>query len=154
MALNSSKKMVVEKRRRFVASLRLRGMTQREIESALPAHGVFNPKTGKPWTLGMINRDLKAIEAQWREDAARDISELKAKQLAEIGEVKLEAWKKGAIKNVLAALDREMKLTGTAASEKLELTVTAEMERIITALIENLEGEALEKALAAIEALR
>jgi DNA-binding transcriptional MerR regulator len=144
---------MVENRRRTIASLRLRGLTIREIETALLAAGKLNPNTGKPWTIYTISSDLKVIESQWREDAARDISELKAKQLAEIGEVKLEAWKKGAIKNVLAALDREMKLTGTAASEKLELTVTAEMERIITALIESLEGEALEKALAAIEGI-
>jgi phage terminase small subunit len=82
----------------------------------------------------------------------------KAKELNRLGLIKkLKYNPKGGLEIELYSRDRALELMGKhhgVLNDKLELTVTAEMERIITALIENLEGEALEKALAAIEALR
>jgi len=67
-------------RRRKIADMRLRGLTQDEIAAEL---GV---------TQGAISRTLKRMSKEWQESASRNIAELKAQQLAEIASVKAEAW--------------------------------------------------------------
>jgi hypothetical protein len=47
MALNSSPKAIIDNRRLMVARLRLRGITQREIQRALEQQNTINPADGK-----------------------------------------------------------------------------------------------------------
>jgi transposase len=91
----------VDRRRAAVAALSLRGMSQREIADTLPngvtdrvdedgkaltyhVEPVRNEKSGKPYDLATINRDLQALEEGWKQNAAADIHELKARHLAGI----------------------------------------------------------------------
>lgn len=119
MGLNNSRQAIIDNRRRQVAVLRLRGMTQREIIDTLENGKVVNPDTGKPWSLGIINSDLKALDAEWRAEAAKAIDEHKARQLAELNEVRRAAWAVKDLATVLKVLKQEVDILGTAAAIKL-----------------------------------
>jgi hypothetical protein len=121
MALNTANDAIEAKRLELVAALRLRGRTQREIQQAL-AQQMLNPQTGEPYSLGTINGDIKKLERQWRKSAADTIEEHKARQLAEIGEVKRQAWLDKDAALVLRAIDTEANITGTKAATKQEVT--------------------------------
>lgn len=127
MSLNRSNQQAhIDRRRRWVARLRLRGMTQREIvdrllrvvEEGYPT-GIRNPRTGKPYALGTINSDLKAVGKRWREAATQDIAAHKARQMAELAEVRRAAWAKGHLTSVLKALLQEAKLLGLNEPEEV-----------------------------------
>lgn len=120
MALNTSNEAIEAKRLEYVAALRLRGRTQREIQIAL-AREMTNPATGEPYSLGTINSDLKKLERQWRKSAEDSIVEHKARQLAEIGEVKRQAWLDRDQSIVLRALDLEATITGTKSAIRQEI---------------------------------
>ena len=115
MALNNNNKTIIEERKALVASLRLKGLSQREIVSNLTIQKKLNPKTGNPWSLGIINKDIADIEARWRESCSKDIGEHKAR-------VKKHAWKATEFAVVLKAIDQESHLLGTRAAIKQELT--------------------------------
>lgn len=106
MALNTSAVAVVAARRQRVASLRLKGATLREIQGILQSEG-------RPASLGTVHSDLKALEAEWEEQAAADIAQHRTRQLAELAEVKREAWRDGRLSLVLQALRQESEITGT-----------------------------------------
>lgn len=119
MPYNNSRQAIIDNRRRQVAILRLRGMTQREIIATLERQGVVNPATGQPWSLGIINIDLKALDAEWRAEAAKAIDEHKARQLAELNEVRRAAWAAKDLVTVLRVLKQEADILGTAAAIKV-----------------------------------
>jgi hypothetical protein len=106
----------VDARRRAVAMLTLRGMTQREVEQNLPRLDppVVNPGTGKPYSLGTINGDLQKLSREWREQAGKDTDQLKADHLARVAEVRRSAWQKGHLNVIMRALEHEAKLLGFA----------------------------------------
>lgn len=79
-------------RQHKVQQLVLRGMTQREIVTALEKQRIINPQTGKPWSLGTINADLQELEAQWEKSALEERSRKKAKVNQELQELKRAAW--------------------------------------------------------------
>lgn len=114
MGRNTSYDVHIDRRRREVAALRLRKYTQVEITEELPKRGIVNPKTGKGYDLAQINRDLKAIQTQWKSDAKRDMGTLKAEHLAELKEVRREAWndKKPRLFYVLKSLEQEARVAG------------------------------------------
>lgn len=118
MALNNSKQFIIEQRREIVSRLRIRGFTQREIVSSLAAKGMVNPKTGKPYSVGIINADLQTMQNQWRESAQADTGEHKARQLAEIQALKRQGWAREEPKIILQALELEIAITGTKAPIK------------------------------------
>ena len=120
MALNTAHDAIEAKRLELVAALRLRGRTQREIQQAL-AGQMLNPATNEPYSLGTINGDIKRLEKQWRKAAADTIEEHKARQIAEIGEVKRQAWNDKDTGAVLRAIDLEANILGTKAAVKSEL---------------------------------
>lgn len=122
MSSNNSHQAIVDNRRRLVASLRLRGATQREIVNQLAISGNLNHKTGNPWSLNTINLDLQAIAAEWRAEAQRDIAEHKARQLAELTEVKRSAWSSKDLDVVLKAIKQESDILGTNEPSKTEHT--------------------------------
>ena len=120
MALNTAHDAIEAKRLELVAALRLRGRTQREIQQAL-AGQMLNPATNEPYSLGTINGDIKRLEKQWRKAAADTIEEHKARQVAEIAEVKRQAWNDKDTATVLRALDLEANILGTKATVKGEI---------------------------------
>lgn len=117
-----SRQAVVDERRRNIASLRLRGMTQREIEQNLPRLKIVNPRKGKPWSLGTINKDLQAIHEEWVKEATRAIAEHKANLLAELRELKRAAWAEKDYQAILRAIDKECKILGVEAPTVVEHT--------------------------------
>lgn len=105
-----SKQAIIAKRRAHVAKLALRGMSQREIVAALERLQLVNPKTGRPFSLGTVNSDLKRLEAEWLEAALRDRAELRARKLAELQELKRLAWGQQNHRLVLDLLKEEARL--------------------------------------------
>ena len=108
MSLNTSRNAVIAARRQQIARLRLQGATLREIQAQLSVDGA-------PCALGTIHADLQVMEDDWRTAAAADIVEYKARQLAELAEIKRAAWADGKLMTVLAALRVEVEITGTKA---------------------------------------
>ena len=127
MALNTAHDAIEAKRLELVAALRLRGRTQREIQQAL-AGQMLNPATNEPYSLGTINTDIKRLEKQWRKAAADTIEKHKARQIAEIGEVKRQAWNDKDTGAVLRALDLEANILGTKATVKSDISATIDGE--------------------------
>jgi hypothetical protein len=108
MKLNS-RAALIDLRRRRVAALSLRGLTQREIVAAL--RDFKNPDTGKPYSLGTINHDLQAVEEAWRKYAVADIHERNARLLAEIQEVRRAAWAEKDLQALLRGIKQEYEMT-------------------------------------------
>ena len=101
----SSKRDAIEHRRTQVARRRIRGESQRAIAQALQV------------SLGTINRDLKALDARWRKNADLDIGTHRARQLAEIDEIKrwayLQVADPRAMRALLMAIKLEAQIIGT-----------------------------------------
>lgn len=121
---NSSQHDLIAHRRQQVARLRLRGLSIRDIaqELARPEISLTDPKTGNAYSVGTIHRDLKAIESEWREAAQADIAAWKAKQLAELAEVRRAAWLEKDLATVLSALKQEIEVIGTKAPARTDVT--------------------------------
>lgn len=107
-----SNQLARERRRAQVAKLAARGLTQREIVDALERGGYTNPHTGNPWALRAINDDLKRLTREWRDRAAADIDEHRARMLEELRQVKAASWAAGDRHAVLKALSQERALLG------------------------------------------
>ena len=131
---NTSQNEIIAMRRNLVARLRLTGLSQREVWEAL-AYGdkkrggvgrFINPQTDAPFSLGTINGDIKAMEAEWRKNAAQDTDTHQARQLAEIQKIKLQAFTEKNPALALRAIDLEMKLLGTAAPTKIDFGVSVD----------------------------
>lgn len=125
MALNSSTNEIVAMRRNKVAALRLRGLSQNAIWEALKADpsqgGMRNPKTQEPFSIGTINADVQALEAEWRATASIATNDHMARELAEIQAIKVMAFTQKNPHLALRAIETEMKLLGTAAPQKIDL---------------------------------
>ena len=96
----------------------LRGLTQREIETAM-GQKLLNPDTGKPWSIATVNRDIKEIRAGWRAEYAASYDQHISGMMAEIREVRREAWRREDFDLVLKCCDRECKLLGLDQPDKL-----------------------------------
>lgn len=131
MARNKSHDTIIANRRERVARLRLRGLTQRDIVEALSRAGTVDPETQQPCSLTTINRDLKAIEADWRAAATQSTEARKAAQLAELAEVKRAAWAKDDHVTVLKAIAQEVDITGTKARTETDVTSGGQAFNII-----------------------
>lgn len=113
-----------EARRERVAALTLRGFTAREIVAALGRgeNALLNPRTGRPYALGSIARDLAVLKRRWLEASNDNYAAAKARHLAEIGALKRAAWAAGDLAALARALDREARVWGFDAPGKHELT--------------------------------
>lgn len=83
---------MVEDRRARVASCKLQGMSIRQTAAALAKAKCVNPDTGKPWGVRAIHEDIQHLTERWQAEALRDISAVKAEQLAKLDEMEREAW--------------------------------------------------------------
>ena len=88
----------------------------------------MNPATNEPYSLGTINGDIKRLEKQWRKAAADTIEEHKARQVAEIAEVKRQAWTDKDTGAVLRAIDLEANILGTKAAVRSDINATIDGE--------------------------
>ena len=115
---------VIAARRQRVAGLKLRGLRSREIQAALAdsARGMLNPETGEPWSLRTIGYDIAALSKEWEKQAAKDIREHKARELAELMEHRKSAWGQRELAEVRLGIALEMKLLGTAEPERKEIS--------------------------------
>lgn len=109
----SAQEAVIAHRRELVARARLRGATIREIVVALTATGFVNPVTDEPWSKTIVHQDIQALEAEWRENAKQAIEDHKANQMAELREVRRQAWHNNDMANVLNSIRLEMALMGS-----------------------------------------
>jgi len=125
MALNTSKRAIIDNRRREVAELRLRGKTQREIAQEVGC------------SLGSVNGDLKALRKAWQAAALETITEHQSRVLAEISEVKREAWgaESPELRTVLAALQQERALLGLDQLGALTSRQVEKLEAGLAALV-------------------
>jgi hypothetical protein len=103
---------IIDLRRLRVASLVLRQVTQREIVELLPRYKITNPETDQPYSLGTINSDIQHLKAEWQAEARQKAGDHLGRILAEIQEVKREAWGQKDLRAVLAALGEEIDLLG------------------------------------------
>ena len=122
----ASRPFIIAHRRRAVDQLRLQQLTYHEIAEALPRRGEQNPDTHKPWSLAIIGRDVKALEQQYRIDAGRDVVSLKAQIVAELREVRRQAWAHKDLGNVLKSIQQECKVLGLDAPTKVDITHSIE----------------------------
>jgi hypothetical protein len=114
----------VEARRRMVASMMLQGFGLDTITEGLVTR-FLNPKTSEPYSRASVYRDMLALKRQWRTEAMADIAELRGRQLAEIAELKKEAWAKKDLSEVRMLLDREARLLGLDAPVRVDVTMLA-----------------------------
>jgi len=134
-----SKQAVIDERRRHVASMRLRGMTQREIEENLPRLKIINAETGKPYSLGTINSDLQAIRQQWRDSATQDMAEHVARIIAELTEIKRAAWAEKSYGDILRAIEKECKILGIDSPDK-QIVIEGDLEILLSRLPEEYQN--------------
>lgn len=121
MKLNTTQQAITSSRRQLVARFRLRQMSQRDIVEELAKAGHQNPRTDQPWSLGTVNGDIKALEADWKAQALRDTAILKGLRLAELSEVKRLAWRKEDLATILKAIKQECELLGLDAPIKVDI---------------------------------
>jgi len=133
---------VIDERRRHVASMVLRGMSQREVETHLPrlksdvsGGPMINPDTGQPWSLGTVNSDIRAVRGDWRKRAAEDMAVHVARILAELTEVKRAAWAEKDFNAILRAIEKEAKIIGADSPEK-QIIVEGDLEAFLSTLPE------------------
>lgn len=104
-----------KKRREFIAqSLLIYNLTQAEMVDALAEAGHVNPKTGEPWSIGTINRDVSILRQEWETNAAASYDQHVQVQLGKIHQAQAEAWSRGDLDAFARFMEQEMKLTGTA----------------------------------------
>lgn len=120
---NRSDEHLMAMRRKAVSTARLRGMTCEQIAGLLAEQGITNPRTEEPWSISTINKDLKAIEEEWKEETFKGISDHRARVLAEIQEVKRSAWMAGKHSIVLRAIDQEVGLLGLNELERMGVEI-------------------------------
>ena len=111
----------MERRRTMVSGLLLRGLTQREIQSALSGKGGIRNGDGKPWSIGTVNRDVQAVKLAWQREYAADYHEHVARMLMEYREVRRQAWRDKDLGTVLKCCVLECKLLGLDRPDRLEI---------------------------------
>lgn len=138
MALNRSQVLITEDRRRQVAALRLRRLTVRQIVDALARAGQVNPRTGKPWSVGVVQNDITYMQDAARAAALRDVSEHKADMLAQYDELLRLAWAEKRYEHVRKILADLRRLLGTDAPQVI---VYEQLQERMTAAVDALERE-------------
>jgi len=116
--LNSSEKDAAGERQELVAHYRLRGASIREITAQLAkAHPtIVNPRNGLPYSQHRIFKDLQEIKEEWKRRACESMDAHIARILAELAEVKREAWSRKDITRVIKAISQECRVLGIDSS--------------------------------------
>lgn len=104
-----------ERRQQMVGDFVLMDLTYREIAHKL---GV---------SIGTIHNDVKAIQAEWREERVETMDQIKNKQLRRLGRLRARAWErvesgeKGAIGEALKVEQEFNKISGIYEPAVLEI---------------------------------
>jgi hypothetical protein len=117
---------MADDRRARIASLKVQGLSIRQIQARFEQDGYCNPDTGRPWSIGMIAEDLKMLEDRWKAEAQRDIAIWKKIELAKIDEIEREAraaWERGIGKKQKTTQE---KTTGGKEGESTKASVVTE----------------------------
>jgi hypothetical protein len=148
----AQERFTVAQRREEVASLRLQGRTIREISRALVDKGITG-QTGKPVSIGTVHRDLTILEAEWRAAAAQNTKDRQAFFLAQLDELKKQAWAKEDYKVVLQAMGQEARILGLEAPGLIKFqTDYGEFKGIVLEAVNRLPQDAREVFIAALKA--
>ena len=123
MALRRSDEHTRVLRQSVVSSAKLRGMTSQEIVDFLVEKEIVNPRTGKPWSISTINGDVKEQENIWRNEMYANISDHRARVLAELRETKKAAWQGGKLSLVLRSIQQEVDLLGLNELERMGVEI-------------------------------
>lgn len=110
-------------RQKIVSSAKLRGFTNEEITQLLAEKGVTNPRTGDPYTIQTVAKDINELEGRWMSDMLSDVSSHRSRVLAELRETKAAAWKAGNFNIILRAIDQEAKLLGLNELERMNVEI-------------------------------
>jgi len=123
MPLKTSQEHIQSLRRKVVGSAVIKGLTASEIAVRLEEDGLLNPDTEQPFSIRTINQDIAAIEEAWHDEMLTDISEHRARVLAEIRELKSSAWGIGKLTIVSRAIEQEVSLLGLNKLERMGVEV-------------------------------
>lgn len=134
---------VITRRRTEVARLRAQGLTTYEIAEQLPAAGVVNPNTGKPFTQATVVQDLTAMRKEWRAEYLDDTDGLVMGLLLEIREVRRQAWQQGELDVVLRGVKSERELLGLDRPTKVTITSSFEEDLAKLAQVYDLDVQEL-----------
>src|SRR5262245_19119697 len=115
MAISTHWQSIMAHRRRVVAQLMVRQLSQRELVDQLAELQQVNPKTRQPWDVATINHDIRALKEQWHQEAMGSVSEHIGQRLMELSAVKRQAWADGDLNAVLRAIKQESELLGLEA---------------------------------------
>lgn len=119
---NTAKRLIDLERQFHVETLRKRGLSQREIQIALakPEIGCINQATGEPWSLGLINKDIKTLERLWMRECAQQRDRHIARAFARLDEIYKRAWEIGDLERALKAVQQQRELLGTDAPKQIK----------------------------------
>jgi hypothetical protein len=126
--LSEVQQLLQDQRREAVARHMLRGFSLREIQGKLENDDkILNPDTRQPYSVETIRSDQAAIKRLWASSTKASVEAHRARQLAELGEIKREAWTAGNHGLVLQALSHESKLTDTAAPMRINIDLVSSL---------------------------
>lgn len=106
------------RRRQVVAEYYIQGYRQVEIVELLAS---YHPDMIA--SQSTVSRDIIIIEREWADKAAKTIETHRARQLAEITELKNIAREKGALTQLRKLIELEARLLGTYAPRQVDLAV-------------------------------
>jgi len=121
MGRSNARQVAIERRQSFIAALLVQNpyLTYRQIYSLLAGDvargGLRNPRTNKPYSLGIIHKDVHEIREGWRQSALKDTDEWVAEILADYREIKKLAYAKGDLQTVLRVLGDTRRMLGLDA---------------------------------------
>ena len=127
MALNKGREIAADRRRQLVASLLARNprVTRRQIQAMLAGPeekgGIRNPCTGKPYSLGFIQKDVDDARAEWQRLCLKSTEEWISRTLATYEELEAQAWRDGNLAEVRRVLGERRKLLGIDEPEKHDI---------------------------------
>ena len=110
-------------RQKVVSGAKLRGMKSADIVIFLAEKEILNPRTGEPWSVATIDKDIRRLEESWKDEMSNNISQHRARILAELHEVKAASWQAGKLNLVLRAIDQETDLLGLNELERMNVEI-------------------------------
>lgn len=106
----------IERRRAEIARLLGEGLNAGEIYQAMR-----NPVTKEPYALSTIYLDLEALEHRWKQEGLLETNKRIERQLSRIQAGYDMAVERRDLKAMAKFVELEIKLTGTAAPDKLQV---------------------------------
>lgn len=114
MPRSTADQSVIDYRREMVAKYLLRKYSLRRIAKAVADEGSINPDTGGVWDATTIMRDVRALRTAWQREAGAKVERHQSLLMAELDEVKREAWVAGDYDAVRRAIESQWKIIAPA----------------------------------------